>query len=127
MIRTKAADMAPPHRTCKAAVAALMLAVSFASSVAAGALELEDGVAAYEKGDYATALRLLRPLADQGDAGAQYNLGLIYANGQGVPQDYAAAVNWYRKGASKAIPRLKSTSGSCTTMARVSSRTMRPR
>jgi uncharacterized protein len=90
--------MAPPHRTCKAAVAALMLAVSFASSVAAGALELEDGVAAYEKGDYATALRLLRPLADQGDAGAQYNLGLMYANGQGVPQDYAAAVNWYRKG-----------------------------
>jgi uncharacterized protein len=79
------------------AVAALMLAVSFASSVAAGALE--DGVAAYEKGDYATALRLLRPIADQGDAGAQYNLGLMYANGQGVPQDYAAAVNWYRKAA----------------------------
>jgi uncharacterized protein len=97
MKRTKAADMAPHHRTCKAAVAALMLAVSFAGSVAAGAPE--DGVAAYEKGDYATALRLLCPLADQGDAGAQYNLGLMYANVQGVPQDYAAAVNWYRKGA----------------------------
>ena len=85
------------NRTSKAAVAALMVAVSFAGSVAAGALE--DGVAAYEKGDYATALRLLRPIADQGDAGAQYNLGLMYANGQGVPQDYAAAVNWYRKAA----------------------------
>jgi uncharacterized protein len=112
------------NRTCKAAVA-LMLAVSFAGSVAAGALE--DGVAAYEKGDYTTALRLLRPIADQGDAGAQYNLGLMYANGQGVPQDYAAAANWCAKRPSKAITGLKSTSGSCTTMARVSSRTMRPR
>ncbi len=37
--------------------------------------------------------------ADQGNAGAQNNLGLMYANGQGVPQDYAEAVRWYRKAA----------------------------
>ena len=44
---------------------------------------LEDANAAYNRGDYATALRLLRPLADQGDASAQYNLGVMYDNGQG--------------------------------------------
>jgi TPR repeat protein len=59
----------------------------------------EDAYAAYTKGDYATALRLLRPLADQGDAGAQNGLGNMYTNGQGVPQDYAQAAFWYRKAA----------------------------
>jgi uncharacterized protein len=91
------------NRTIKAAVAALVLAVSFAGSVAAG--PFEDGVAAYEKGDYATALRLMRPIAEQGDASAQHALGLMYANGQGVPQDYAAAVSWYRKAAEQGYAR----------------------
>jgi TPR repeat protein len=36
------------------------------------------------------------PIAEQGDASAQYNLGVMYANGYGVPQDYAEAVRWYR-------------------------------
>ena len=58
-----------------------------------------EGVAAYERGDYAMALREFRPLAEQGYAGAQNNLGLMYARGRGVPQDYAAAVKWYRKAA----------------------------
>src|SRR5208283_394967 len=39
------------------------------------------------------------PLAEQGDARAQSNLALMYANGRGVPQDYAAAVSWYLKAA----------------------------
>ena len=86
------------NRTFKAAVAALIFAVGFAGSAAAGPFE-EMPRAAYEKGDYATALRLLRPFAEQGDAGAQYNLGLMYDKGQGVPQDYATAVSWYRKAA----------------------------
>ncbi len=85
------------NRTFKAAVIALMLAVSFAGSAVAG--PLEDAGAAYRKGDYATVARLMRPLAEQGNAEAQYNLGLMYAKGQGVPQDYAAAVNWWRKAA----------------------------
>jgi TPR repeat protein len=38
-------------------------------------------------------------LAEQGDAKSQFNLGLMHENGQGVPQDYAAAVSWYRKAA----------------------------
>jgi uncharacterized protein len=54
------------------------------------------GYAAYQKGDYATALRILRPLAEEGDARAQFNVGVMYSEGQGAPQDYAEAGNWYR-------------------------------
>jgi uncharacterized protein len=85
------------NRTFKAAVAALMLAVSFAGSAAAG--PFDDALAAYKKGDYATALRLLRPVAEQGDVDAQFLLALVYELGRGVPQDYGAAVIWYRKAA----------------------------
>ena len=63
-----------------------------------------EGVAAYESGDYATALRELRPFAEQGDAVAQYNLGLMYHDGQGVPQDYAEAARWFRKAAGHGHP-----------------------
>ena len=58
-----------------------------------------EGVAAYKRGDYATALRELRPLANQGVAEAQCNLGVMYSKGQGVPQDDDEAVKWYRKAA----------------------------
>jgi len=74
-----------------AAVAILMLLAGLAI-----AGPLEDADAAYKRGDFAEALRLLRPLAEQGDATAQDNLGLLYAQGKGVPQDYAEAVKWYR-------------------------------
>ena len=47
-------------------------------------------------GDYSTALQEWKPLADQGDASAQTNLGVMYKFGQGVLQDYAEAVRWYR-------------------------------
>ncbi len=57
------------------------------------------GVAAYKLGAYAAALREWRPLAEQGNAKAQYNLGLMYRKGQGVPQDDAEGVGWYRKAA----------------------------
>ena len=80
---------------------ALVLAVGISGAAVAG--PFEDGVAAYGKADYATALRLWRPLADLGDADAQINLGVMYANGEGVPQDYAQAVAWYRKAADQGI------------------------
>src|SRR5713226_5680439 len=76
---------------------ALVLSVSLAAPVAAG--PYEDGLAAAQHGDYATALRLWRPLADQGHADAQNNLGVMYSNGRGVPQDYAEAARWYSKAA----------------------------
>ena len=78
----------------------LTLAVCTAPAVAG---PVEDTTAAYRAayhtGDYATALRLMRPLADQGDADAQFSLGLMYQNGYGVPQDYVQAMAWYRKAA----------------------------
>ncbi len=57
------------------------------------------GVAAYKWGKYGIALREWRPLAEQGNAKALYNLGVMYRNGHGVPQDDAEAVKWSRKAA----------------------------
>ncbi len=59
----------------------------------------EEGMAAAKRGDYATAVREWRPLAEQGDATSQFNLGAMYDKGLGVPQDYVQAVKWYRKAA----------------------------
>jgi len=61
--------------------------------------DLEKAWEAYEKGDYATALREYSVLAEQGHAKAQLNLGLMYDNGHGVTRDYKEAVKWYRKSA----------------------------
>lgn len=63
---------------------------------AARAADLDDAVAAIRRGDYATGLRLLRALADQGNAAARYNLGVLYDNGRGVAEDHAEAARWYR-------------------------------
>jgi TPR repeat protein len=54
------------------------------------------GLAAAKSGDFATALREWTPLAKQGDAFAQYNLGQMYRQGKGVPQNYKTAVKWYK-------------------------------
>jgi len=81
----------------KRALAAIMLGLSFAAPAAAA--PFEDAIAAYDKGDYATALQLLRPLADRELPMAQHNLGVMYENGLGVTQNYAEAVKWYRKAA----------------------------
>ena len=60
---------------------------------------VEDGASAYEKGDYETALKLWRPLAEQGDAEAQRSLGETYDLGRGTATDEAQATLWYRKAA----------------------------
>jgi TPR repeat protein len=91
------------NRTFKAAVAALVLAVGFVGSASAGIFDPADSEAfsAYQKGDYATALRLWRSLAAQGDWNAQSMLGDMYDKGQGVPRDYSTAVSWYSKAAAQ--------------------------
>jgi TPR repeat protein len=61
--------------------------------------QVELGRSAYASGDYVTAMRLLRPLADRGFALPQFYLGHMYANGRGVPRNDAAAVSWYQKAA----------------------------
>ena len=64
-----------------------------------GDRRFEDGVAAANQGDYETALYLLRPLAEKGNARAQNMLGVMYGLGWGVAPDVAQATNWYRKAA----------------------------
>jgi TPR repeat protein len=56
----------------------------------------EDGKAAYDRGDYNTALRLYRPLVEQGNASAEFEFGRMYSNGHGVPQNFAEALKWFR-------------------------------
>ena len=70
----------------------------FATTLSFGA-NFDDGVNAYEKGDYKTALTIFEDLAKKGDIDAQYNLGLMYDNGYGVKQDYKKAFEWYEKAA----------------------------
>ena len=74
----------------------LMTALFVAFAFPLSAQNFDKGKDAYNSGDYATALNEWKPLAEQGDDSAQYNLGVIYANGEGVPQDYEEAVKWYR-------------------------------
>ena len=78
--------------------------------VAAGPFEDADG--AQDRHDYATALRLFRLLAHQGDPNAQYRLGLMYERGLSVPQDYAEAAAWYRRAADQGLKTAQWTLGS---------------
>ena len=73
--------------------AAIILALLPSATMAQ---DFEAGVEAYHRGDYETALKEFRPLAAQGDASAQFGLGLMYWHGEGVTQDYIEAVKWYR-------------------------------
>lgn len=59
----------------------------------------KEGSDAYDRGDYATAMREWHPLAEQGHVIAQKNLGVIYRQGRGVERNYAEAIKWYRKAA----------------------------
>ena len=59
------------------------------------AQDFEKGVAAYHDGDYATAFKEFKPLALAGNSPSQYNLGVMYHKGFGVPQDYKEALKWY--------------------------------
>ena len=82
-----------------AAVLAVMLALP------AAAHDFEKGWNAFERGDHAAAEREWRLFAEQGDANAQFNLGLMYATGKGVAQDSAEAVKWFRKAAEQGVAR----------------------
>lgn len=64
-------------------------------------MDVEIGGQALERGDYTAAYNEFRPLAERGNAVAQFNLGVMYANGQGVPQSYAEAVRWFRMAAAQ--------------------------
>ncbi len=61
--------------------------------------------------DYKAAVKWYRLAAEQGNASAQFNLGLRYDNGQGVPQDYKEAVKWYRLAAEQGLAPAQSNLG----------------
>ena len=82
-------------------IAIVLLSVSLAGFVIAeteddGWMSYLEGAAAYEAKKYALALSKWLEAAEQGYASAQNNLGVMYGNGEGVPQNYAEAVKWYR-------------------------------
>jgi TPR repeat protein len=64
----------------------------------------QDGMEAYGKGDYKTAMDNWKPVADGGDAAAETNVGLLYSQGKGIKQDYAQALDWYKKAAMQNYP-----------------------
>jgi TPR repeat protein len=93
-------------RNTTAGFVSLVLILSLVQSLAAPlrAEPFDDAADAFKRGDYPTALKLLRPLADHGDPAAQNNLGVMYMLGKGVPKDDAMAVTWYRKAANQGNP-----------------------
>jgi len=81
----------------RASLTVSLIAAALAGTAIAG--PFVDADRAYATGDYATALRLSRQLANEGSAAAQFNLGVLYERGKGVPQDYSEAFKWYKKAA----------------------------
>jgi len=84
------------HDARRVRVALTASLVLTALTAAAFAGPVEDGNAAYQRGDYRTAVKVLQPLVDQGNADAQDILAIMYYVGQGVPQNRAEAIRLYR-------------------------------
>ncbi|MDX1485983.1 MAG: hypothetical protein R3229_16045 [Alphaproteobacteria bacterium] len=75
-------------------LSALALAVLVA--VPATAQDFGGGLAAYNRGDYAGAVKEWRPLAETGHAKAQFNMAMLYFKGEGVPHDHVTGYMWFR-------------------------------
>jgi len=75
----------------------LLLCFALLSPARAG--PLQEGLEAFQSGDYTAARKLWRPLAEASEPRAQYNLGLLYANGWGVDRDPVTARHWYLEAA----------------------------
>lgn len=95
-----AGDRLPTKESRMRHVLVLVLSAALAAG-SASAQSFEAGLAAYDRGDYEAAIKEWQPLADQGDASAQFNLGLVFGEGQGVPTDYAEAARLYRLAAAQ--------------------------
>ena len=84
------------NRLIRRGIVALALLATLPGAPVAAGQTFDEAVAAYDRGDYATAVRGFLVHAEQGDAKAQLNLGVMYNYGEGVPEDDAEAVRWYR-------------------------------
>ena len=88
-----------PSRRLALALVALVLSASASAQSPNGTAALDEGMAAYNRGDYPGAFRLLQAAVAQGSAEAMPNLGYLYARGHGVERDPAAALELYKRGA----------------------------
>jgi TPR repeat protein len=83
-----------------------LVGVSGASSIALAG-PWEDGMAAYNRGDYVPAIRLFRPLAEKGNPNAQSVIGVMYRKGQGVARSSARAFMWFSLAAARGDAKAK--------------------
>jgi hypothetical protein len=85
-------------------IGGMILAAQSMGAVAALAGPWEDGMAAYNRGDYVPASRVFRTLAEQGNAKAQNVLGVMFRKGEGVPKNPARAHMWFSFAAKRGEP-----------------------
>jgi hypothetical protein len=90
-----------PETKMRLALLALILSGAILDLRPAAAEDYDDGQAARTRGDYAATARIWRPLAEQGDAGSQNGLSVLYQLGEGVEKDGAEAMKWYRRAAAQ--------------------------
>jgi hypothetical protein len=84
-------------RSALAGAAAILIGFAAAPALA----DVKSGVDAWQRGDFAGAIREWRPLADTGNPDAQFNMGQAYRLGRGVPADLKIAGSWYQKAAAQ--------------------------
>ena len=80
---------------------ALLAGLFLMMALAPARADYDDAIKYYDHGDYAAALRELRPLAQQGNLEAQAKLGQMYLQGRGVKQDYTTAMRWLTQAANE--------------------------
>lgn len=78
-----------------------LLLLSILNNNAAFSADFQKGVEAFHNEDYAGAIKEWAPLAEKGDARAQYDMGLLYHTGLGVELDYQVAIMWYQRAAER--------------------------
>ncbi len=91
--------------------AALSAMIGTAALTAPALADVKAGVDAWQQGDYARAIGEWRPLAQAGDADAQFNMGQAYKLGRGVQADMSTAMDWYRKAAAQGHARAEDNLG----------------
>ena len=100
------------------AIGGLIVTAQILGSAGALAGPWEDGMAAYNRGDYVPAIRLFRPLAEQGNPKAQSVLGVMYRKGEGVTRNPSRAFMWFslaaKRGDAKAKAKLQEVSRDMT-------------
>ena len=105
LILRSPADLRPVHQLKLNTIFRLILIVLLGSAGLSAHADLQKGQTAYDRGDYATALREWKLLAEQGDALAQTSLGLMYEYGRGVPQDDKMGAQWFTRAAEQGYAR----------------------